>query len=169
MTIDKRPIGLPIEEPSLATWWPRLDFAFVDAGNEYVATGGAQSGGSADIQFGVVYTGTGGAQSGGTATVEVSHAYVATGGAQSGGSADIQFGVAYVGTGGAQSGGASTPSYEYIAQGGAQSGGAADVVYTQVIPSLTISGTIRVQSLPQNIRVQVAESSIVVTLLSEAA
>ena len=129
MTIDKRPIGLPIEEPSLATWWPRLDFAFVDAGNEYVATGGAQSGGSADIQFGVAYVGT----------------------------------------------------------GGAQSGGAADVVYTQVVPSLTISGTIRVQiptegtrvqlttseirvqSLPQNIRVQVVEPAIVVTLLAKAA
>lgn len=35
----------------------------VSAGNEYVATGGAQSGGSADIQFGVAYVGTGGAQS----------------------------------------------------------------------------------------------------------
>ena len=101
--------------------------------------------------------------------VSAGNEYVATGGAQAGGAADIQFGVAYVGTGGAQSGGASTPSYEYVAQGGAQSGGSADVVYTQVIPSLTISGTIRVQSLPQNIRVQVVEPAIVVTLLAKAA
>ena len=136
---------------------------------EYVATGGAQSGGAAEIQFSAVYVATGGAQSGGAAEIQFGADYVATGGAQSGGSADIQFGVAYVGTGGAQSGGAATPSYEYIAQGGAQSGGSAGVVYTQVIPSLTISGTIRVQSLPQNIRVQVVEPAIVVTLLAKAA
>lgn len=30
MTITTRPIGLPIEAPSLATWWPGMDIT--DAG-----------------------------------------------------------------------------------------------------------------------------------------
>ena len=128
---------------------------------EYVATGGAQSGGAAEIQFSAVYVATGGAQSGGAAEIQFGADYVATGGAQSGGSADIQFGVAYVGTGGAQSGGTSTNNGgEYIAQGGAQSGGSADVVYAQVIPSLTISGTIRIQIPTEGTRVQITTSEI---------
>ena len=31
MSITTRPIGLPYPEPSLATWWPKLDFEFEDA------------------------------------------------------------------------------------------------------------------------------------------
>ena len=57
----------------------------------YVGTGGAQSGGAADIQAG--------------GTSASSYEYVGTGGAQSGGAAGVQAGIAYVGTGGAQSGG----------------------------------------------------------------
>ena len=102
--------------------------------NEYVGTGGAQSGGTADVQAGFSYNGTGGAQAGG--------------------SADVQVGIAYTGTGGAQSGGASIPSYEYVGTGGAQSGGTADVVYTQVVPTQSISGSIRVQTVEQSIHVQ---------------
>ena len=140
VSIDTRPIGLPIETLSLATWWPGLDF---DLGDQSPA-----------------YVGAGGAQSGGTAVVQSSHAYVGAGGAQSGGTAVIQSSHTYVGTGGAQSGGTSLPSYEYVGTGGAQSGGTADVVFVQAVPSLVISGSIRVQTATPSIRVQTATPSI---------
>lgn len=49
---------------------------------------------------------------------------------------------------------------EYVGTGGAQAGGSADVVFTQVVPSLTINGSIRVQTVEQSIRVRVATPDI---------
>ena len=31
MSLTTRPIGLPYPEPSLATWWPELDFEFEES------------------------------------------------------------------------------------------------------------------------------------------
>ena len=38
---------------------------------------------------------------------------------------------------------------EYVGTGGAQAGGTADVVYTQVVPTQSIRGSIRVQTVDQ--------------------
>jgi len=98
------------------------------------------------------YTASGGVQTGGTADVAMVQVYAVAGGATGSGAADLSVVQVYGPTGGVQSGGAavteliSVDVFEYVGSGGVQSGGAAVTSFHPAIapppPSETGGGVV---------------------------
>ena len=146
MTIETRPIGLPIEEPSLATWWPRLDFAFVDA------DAGAMSG-AATLAFTPTATALATGDLAGTATLAFTPTATALATGDLAGAATLDF----------------TPTATALAT--ASLAGTSVLVFTPVgsmegpgAATRIISGLVRVQVVTESVRIQTTTHEIRVFL-----
>jgi len=93
----------------------------------FVANGGVQAGGAAEVNTGNGITGTGGVEANGAATLEFGYSFVASGGVAANGSAELLADFAIRATGGVEANGAAElvrPS-TIVASGGVEADGAA--------------------------------------------